>query len=165
MEGHAADDTRVSERDVNRVEKAVKDGKGVDDVFPRLLTVTAVVSENGPSVTVTITKKGGAPVALVPADDPNATAVREVDLQKKFHWQANALAAKVRLTPPKARALRLHLGIEDDPNCVNTFEFGRLKVRQYSDNALKKMRDALNGGIDMNAVWEQHKPKRKPRGH
>lgn len=163
MEGHTADDVRVSERDVNRVEKAVRDGKAVEEVFPRLRTVEAVVGGEGLSISVSVVKKGGAPVSLVPADDPTATAVREVDLQKRFHWQFKDLAAKVDLTPPKARALRLHLGIEDDPTCVNDFQFGKLTVRQYSDNALKKMRDALADGVDMDAVWAEHKPRRKQK--
>lgn len=161
MEGHTAEDVRVSERDVNRVEKAVKNGKGIDEVFPRLRTVQSVVSGDGPSVTVKLVKKGGAPVTLAPADDPNATAVREVDLQKKFHWQAKDLAAKLGLTAPKARALRLELGIEDDASSVHDFRFGGLTVRQYSDNAFTKMRDALDAGIDMEAIWSRHKPKRK----
>jgi hypothetical protein len=164
MEGHTAEDVRVSERDVNRVEKAVKNGKGIDEVFPRLRTIESLVMGEGPSVTVKLVKKGGAPVTLAPADDPNATAVREVDLLKKFHWQAKDLASKVGLTAPKARALRLELGIEEDDSCVHDFRFGRLTVRQYSDNAYTRMRDALDAGIDMNAVWDRHKPRRTTSG-
>jgi len=159
MEGHAAEDVRVSERDVNRVEKAVKSGKTVEEIFPRLRTLQAVVVGEGPSLTVTITKKGGAPVTLAAADDPNATAVREVDLQKKFHWQAKNLAAKLGLTAPRARALRLELGVDDDDSCVHDFKFGRLTIRRYSHNAYTKMRAALEGGIDMNEVWDRHKPR------
>ena len=92
IKGHIADDVRVSERDVSRVEKAVKNGKGIDEVFSRLRNIQLVAMGDGPSVTVKIVKKGGAPVTLAPADDPNATAVREVDLQKQFHWQAKDLA-------------------------------------------------------------------------
>jgi len=114
--------------------------------------VRAVVVGEGPSLIVPVTKKGGAPVTLAAADDPNATAVREVHLQKKFHWQAKDLAAKLGLTAPKARALRLELGVEEDDSCVHDFKFGRLTVRQYADNAHTKMRAALESGIDMNEL-------------
>lgn len=164
MEGHAAEDARVSERDVNRVERAIKSGKTLDEVFPRLRTITATVSGDGPAVTVKFSKREGLPVTFAPADDPSATAVREVDLQKKYHWAAKNLADKVGLTAPKAGALRWHLGINNDPACSHVFEFSSQKIPRYSDNALAKMRDALKDGLDMTAVWAdyQARPKGQP---
>jgi hypothetical protein len=158
MEGHAAEDVKVSERDVNRVEKGMKEGKGLDDVFPRLTTVAASVLADGPTVTVHFTKKKGAPVHFVPADDPaESAAVREVDLQKKFHWSATELADKLELTKPRATALRRYLKIDEDLDCVHEFHFGGLKVVQYSDNAFTRMRAALdNPKTDMAAIWAQH---------
>ena len=125
MEGHAAEDVRVSERDVNRVQKAIKEGRSLAEVFPRLTAVAADIKTDGPSVTVHFTKKKGAPVHFIPADDPTASAaVREVDLQRKFHWTATELAQKLGLTNPKATALRRHLGIDDQPESVHEFHFG-----------------------------------------
>lgn len=157
MEGHTAEDVKVSERDVNRVEKGMKEGKKLAEVFPRLTAVDAAIEGDGPAITVHFTKKKGAPVNFVPADDPaEAAAVREVDLQKKFRWPATALAEKLQLTGPKATALRRHLGIDDDPNCVHGFQFGGVKHIRYSDNAFTQMRDALNAEIDMDQVWAEH---------
>jgi hypothetical protein len=83
LEGHAADDVRVSERDVNRIVTGVRAGKGVEDVFPRLRSVAMTTTGGGANVTVRFVKKGGAPVTYVAADDPaQAAAVREVDLQR-----------------------------------------------------------------------------------
>ena len=68
-------------------------------------------------------------VHFVPADDPaESAAVREVDLQRKFHGTATELAKKLNLTNPKATALRRHLGVDNDPDCVHEFHFGGLKV-------------------------------------
>jgi hypothetical protein len=158
MEGHAAEDVKVSERDVDRVEKGMKEDKKLADVFPRLTTVAAAIQSDGPSMTVHFTKKKGAPVHFVPADDPTeSAAVREVDLQKKFHWTATVLAQKLDLTRPKATALRRHLGIDDDADCVHEFHFGRLNVIQYSDNAFTRMREALDDpATDMDAIWAEH---------
>jgi hypothetical protein len=107
--------------------------------------VAAAIQTDGPTVTVHFTKKKGAPVHFVPAGDPaESAAVREVDLQKKFHWTASDLAKKLDLTQPKATALRRHLDIDDDPACVHEFQFGRFRVVQYSDNAFARMREALD---------------------
>lgn len=158
MEGHAAEDVKVSERDVNRVEKGIRDGKDLSGVFPRLTTVSATTTTDGPSVTVHFAKKKGAPVHFVSADDPaDAAAVREVDLQKKFHWSATDLAKKLDLTGPRATALRRHLQIDDDPTCMHHFDFGGMKLIRYSDNALTRMREALDDpATDMAAIWAEH---------
>lgn len=158
MEGHAAEDVRVSERDVNRVEKGMKEKKALAEVFPRLMTVEADITTEGPIVTVNFTKKKGAPVHFVAADDPTASAaVREVDLQRKFHWTASDLAARLELTNPKATALRRHLGIDDDPSCVHEFHFGGFKVVQFSDNSFAQMKKALEDrATDMDEIWAKH---------
>jgi hypothetical protein len=157
LEGHAAEGVRVSERDVNRIVKGVRAGKGVEDVFPRLRSVTTTTTGSGVNIRVRFVKKGGAPVTYVAADDPaHAAAVREVDLQRKYHRSANELADAVGLTRNKATALRRYLGIDDDKNCRHVFEFGSQKIVRYSDNAYRRMKEALDGGVDMDDVWAKH---------
>ena len=139
MEGHVSDDARVSERDVDRVERAVREGKPVEQVFPRLTNVAATYSGEGSAVQVQFTKRQGAPVQLVPADDPRETAaVREVDLQRKYHLSKSDLAEKVGLTRPKANALRQHLGIDEDEDYAHVFQFESQKHFRYSDNAVSE---------------------------
>ena len=157
LEGHAAEDVRVSERDVNRIVKGVRDGKVVEDVFPRLRSVTTNTTGSGVNVTVRFVKKGGAPVTFVSADDPaRAAAVREVDLQRKYHRSANELADAVGLSRNKATALRRYLGIDEDKNCRHVFEFGSQKIVRYSDNAYRRMKEALDEGVDMADVWAKY---------
>ena len=162
MEAHVHPDTRVSVTDVNHVEGQVKKGKTREQVFPRLGQVAAAVSGEGLMVEVRFVKQGGLPVRLVAdadaAGQEDAAAFRTVDLQRKFHRPAAALAAAVGLTAPKAAALRAHLGIDADPGCKHVFEFGKARHPAYSDNAFTRMRDALAGGLDMNEVWASHKP-------
>jgi hypothetical protein len=163
MEGHVSAEARVSERDVDRVEKAVRDGRPIQDVFPRLRDVTATFDGDGPTITVYFTKRQGAPVHFVPADDPTeSAAVREIDLQRKYHLSPADLAGKLDLTAPRATALRRSLGIDDDPVCRHVFTFGSQKHPRYSDNALHRMREAA-GSVDMEAVWQQHGPQRARR--
>jgi hypothetical protein len=146
MESHVAEGVDISEADIDRVEKGIRGGKARGEVFPRLGGLDTQISGSGATITVRFTKKQGegAPVRFIAADDPtDAAAVREVDLQKRFYLSATALAKKVGLTPPKSFALRKHLSVDADPQCMHTFSFGKSKHRMYSDNAFIKMRAAM----------------------
>ncbi len=166
LEAHVDEDTKVSDSDVNRVEKGIKAGKTRQQVFPKLNPLSAEISGEGLTVKVKIVKQADAlPVQLVrDGDVVDAAAVREVDLQKKFHWSPFDLADKLKISRPRATALREHLGIDKDPDCLHVFEFGSQKHARYSDNALTRMREA-SAKQDMDAIWKSHGPGRrsKPR--
>lgn len=154
LEGHVADEVDVSERDVNRVERGVREGKSRDDVFPRLHGLGTEIEGSGLTVRVRITRQPDAPpVRLVGQDEPvEAAAIREVDLQNTFKHSPKPLADKLKIDTGRAKALRWELGIEDDPTCRHDFVFGRMKLPMYSDRALERMRDAIAAGVDLNAV-------------
>lgn len=153
MESIAVEEVEVSERDIDRVEKAIRGGQGILEVFPRLSTVGTRTDGEGVNLVVHFTKKEGAPVRYIGGDDPaDAAAVRELDLQKKFHLGAADLAQKVGLTQPKAKVLRAHLGIDEDVNCRHVFEFGSTRHPRFSDNAFRRMREALDN-LDIEELW------------
>lgn len=160
LEAHVEPDTHVSEADVARVEKGIRAGKPRSKVFPRLSSVAADVAGDGVTVTVRFSKTEGAPVRLVGAGGSDhlvdAAAIREVDLQRKYHWSPGDLAKKLGLTDPRSAALRRHLGIDDDSGCVHVFVFGSQRHPRYSDNALTKMREACQT-LDMAAIWAGHR--------
>jgi len=156
MEAHLEDDATVSNTDVRRVVKGIREGKSRTQVFPKLADIATTVAGEGLSVVVRFVKKDGLPVRLVKNGDQDVAAIREVDLQKKFHRSATDLAKAVSLTLPKSAALRRHLGIDADTACVHTFTFKSQKLTYYSDNAFTRMREALSGGIDMGAIWATH---------
>ena len=163
MEGFAAEEVEISEKDINRIEKALKDGKELSEVFPRLNTVASTFEGDGPTVTVHFSKKEGAPVRYVAGDDPNgAAAVRQVDLQKKFYLGAIDLAKAIKLSPPKAQALRSYLKIEEESSCCHIFEFGKSKHVRFSDNAKNKMKTAIEDGLDIEELWKQQKRPSQP---
>jgi hypothetical protein len=163
MEGHAAEDVLVTEKDVNRVEKAIRGNQKVSTVFPRLGGVTTTVTGTGVNLTVRFTKREGAPVHFVPADDPRDTAaVREVDLQRKYRYSARDLAEKLNLTPPRTTALRRHLKLDDDEDSHHVFVFDSQRIPRYSDRALERLREAKES-VDMDAVWAKHGPRRGSR--
>jgi hypothetical protein len=156
MESHVVDEVEVSERDIDRVEKAIKAKTPIESVFPRLRTLATNTTGEGFEVRVHFTKKEGAAVHFVSGDDPTQTAaVRELDLQKKFHMSATDLAKRIGLTPNKATFLR-RLVEAEDPQCLHIFEFGSQRIPRYLDNAFRKMRSALDlKSID--ALWADRK--------
>jgi hypothetical protein len=161
MEAHVAEGVVVSKKDVNRVQRGIREGKPREQVFPRLSQLGTDISGEGVQVTVRFSKKEGAPVRLVgPDEHVEAAAVREVDLQRKYHWSATELAEKVGLSLPKSIALRRYLGIDDDPTCRHVFVFGSLRLPRFSDNAFTRMRDTLTS-VDMNEVWRLHRPGKR----
>lgn len=80
----------------------------ISAIFPRLSEVGTQISGEGVSVAVRFVRHDGAlPVPYIRADDPTeAAAIREIDLQRRFHWSPAALAKKLKLTMAKAKALR-----------------------------------------------------------
>jgi hypothetical protein len=145
MEAHVTDGVRVSEKDVNRVQRAVVRRKARNEVFPRLSELAAEVRGDD---------RG---------EDVDAAFVREVDLQKRFHLSAFDLADRLNLTRPRGTALRRYLKIDDDPSCRYVFNFGGISHVRYSDNAYNKMKEALDGGLDMDDVWRTHRPGARKR--
>ncbi|WP_371795297.1 hypothetical protein [Streptomyces sp. NBC_01718] len=156
IEGHVSEDSLVSEKDVDRVENGISQGKIRASVFPNLEAVSTAFSGEGPTLTVRFDKKSG-PAVRFAGNDSDAAAIREVDLQKKYHWTATQLAQKLGISTPKSLALRQHLGIDQDATCYYVFEMGAQKHPRFSDNALGRMRESLNE-VDMERVWEAHKP-------
>lgn len=153
MEGHVTEQIAVSERDIDRIERAIKNGTEVSEVFPRLMTLASDVTGEGLTVKVHFSKKEGAPVRFISGDDPGAAgAIREVDLQKKYHLSPQQLSEKLSITPPRCKALRDYLEIDEDAANMMIFEFGSQRHPRYSDNALRLLH-ASNTPETLHLAW------------
>lgn len=162
MEAHVDPDAQVSDKDVTRVERGIRENNPRDQVFPRLDEIATAIDGEGVHLTVHFTKKDGAPVRYVADDALPAAGIREVDLLKKYHRSSAELADALSITPPRSTALRRHLRVDEDDRCSHLFELGAVKMRRYSDNATRLMREAIDT-VDMDAVWRAHSPNRKER--
>ena len=161
MEAHAAPDTKVSDKDVTRVETGIRDGKERSQVFPRLSKVGASISGEGLEVQVRFVKqKDALAVKFTNDEEIDAAAIRTVDQQKKYHWTAFGLADALGISRPRATALRTHLGIDKDPSICHTFLFSKQKHVRFSDQALVKMKAAAQVE-DMGVIWNVHSPVKK----
>jgi hypothetical protein len=151
------DAAEVSEADVRRVAKGVRDGKSREQVFPKLSGLTSDIHGSGVAVEVRLVKKGGLPVTYT--DDPraDASAIRMVDLEKKFYMGPNDLADRASIPRHKAVALRRHLGLDaNDDHFSHKFVFGGSKHLRFSDNALRAVEEAAKV-VDLDRIWESHR--------
>lgn len=156
MEAHSDDDAKVSNSAVNRIERGVKVGKTRDELLPNLAGVGADISGDGLTVQVRFSRTEGLPVRYVTGVDANeATAIEEVDLQRKYHWTPSGLAQKLKVDTTRAKLLREHLGIDPNGADSHDFKFNKTRHRGFSDNALTKMRRALVE-LDIDAIVESH---------
>jgi len=163
MEAHVEPDARVSDKDVTRVERGIREGDTRDQVFPRLEEIATAIDGEGVNVVVHFTKQQGAPVRYVADDSVPAAGIREVDLLKKYHRPPAELARELGISPSRSTALRRHLNIDSDGPYSHQFVLSPSnKPRRYSDNALKLMRETLNAA-DLAAIWQAHSPNRGAR--
>lgn len=163
MEAHNdADAGEVRQADVRRVEKAVRQGSPREQTFPKLATVASDISGEGLTVQVKLVKSGGLPMTYVSdSASSNAAGIRLVDLEKKFYMGAFDLADRAGITRNKAVALRRHLDLDaNDDVHSHRFVHGSQKLMRYSDNALRKMKTALEH-YDIEQIWSAHRTARK----
>ncbi|MNL13411.1 hypothetical protein D3C87_1343180 [compost metagenome] len=154
MESHLVEEVSVSETDINRIEDAIRGGTPFPQVFPRLTALGTATEGDGIEVKVHFTKKQGAPVHFIPADNvAEAAAVREVDLMRKYRLSPAVLGKEVGLTTPKSAALRKLLKLDSDPTCLHVFEHGASRFLHYSDKALAAMRAWLKEN-DIAVAWD-----------
>jgi hypothetical protein len=87
-----------------------------------LIALAINITGEGPTLRVHFSKREGAPVRYVSGDDPEAAgAIREVDLQKKYHLSPTALAERLGLSPNKCKALREMLRLDNDQSNMMIF--------------------------------------------
>jgi hypothetical protein len=151
------DAAEVSESDVRRVARGIREGKTREQVFPKLAGYSTSTAGTGLMVEVRLVKSGGLPVTFTsdPLADP--AAIRTVDLQKKFWMGPLDLANRAGLRQNQALAMRRHLGLDaNDDHFSHQFVFGKSKHLRYSDNALRAIKDAVPT-VDLPRVWQAHR--------
>lgn len=160
MESHVDPDaSEVRQADVRRVERGIRAGNPREQVFPKLASVASDISGDGLTVTVRMVKAGGLPVTYT-SDNSSVepSAIRLVDLEKKFYMSKYDLAARAEVSKSRATAMRRHLGLDgDDDIYSHEFVFGSQKIMRYSDNALRAMMKAKDE-CDLEKIWAAHRP-------
>ncbi len=157
--------SQPSELEVNALARKVKEGKTWQELFPGIATLRVSAEGEGINVAIRITRKEGDPVCIVPEGTPGATvlAVRKIDPLSFYSLGLADLAEKVGLSQPKTLAVVKELDIQNSEEYFKTFRVGKsAPFKRYSPKALEKIREEL-GQLDMDEVWERHKPTGRRR--
>lgn len=150
----------ISEADVRRVARGIREGKTRDQVFPKLSGLSSEAHGEGLSVEVRLVKRGGLPMTYTKDPEVDASAIRMVDLEKKFYLGHYDLADVAGIPRGKAIALRRHLGLDaSDDHFSHAFVFGKSRHLRYSDNAVRAMKESL-AEVQFERIWEVHRPIR-----
>jgi len=156
LNAHFSEGVHTKPEDVERAERAIRAGASRSDVLPNLNSLATVVAGEGLQLTVRFAR-AGLPVRYTLSDESDkATAIKVIDLQAKYHWGARDLADKLGLPTPRCKALRWHLGIEENSACCHVFTFLKSWHPQYSDNALKMLQDAVKE-LDVEAIYRGYR--------
>lgn len=161
MEAYVEEDTRVSVSDVGRVLGGVRAGKAREQVSPRLLQVGADVSGEGLTVEVRFVKRDGLPVQFVQADAAvDASAVRVVDLTRKYNRGATELATALGLSAHQGAGPAPAPGPRQRRRVPAHLRVRVVQTRGLLGQSPHSLREALDAGTDMAAVWKAHPPTR-----
>ncbi len=147
MEAHSGQEVQISKKDIDRIEKAIREGAKLDTIFPKLTPLSATITGEGPTIKIQIKKNDQTlpGVRFIPSDSQeHAAAVREVDLQNKFHLSPTELAKKLNLNINDSKALRDYLDVDKNPSLCHVFTFGSQKHPRFSDNAVKIMTESIH---------------------
>lgn len=125
LESHVSEEVEVNERDVNCVENGVREGGTLEQVFPRLSNLGTTIAGEGPGLTVHFTKRQGAPVTFITADDPReAAAVRAASDSSWTVCAHNADASQINALVPAAS-----VRVDHRPACLGGESGGRSRER------------------------------------
>lgn len=151
--------TQIPDDELQATVTTIQQSDKWEDVFKGIAQVKLTADGTGVDVAIHITKKDGMPVRIAaPGEDAQAViTVRKVNDTDFYCFNTTALAKKVGLSAPKALALIHFLSLQNDPDCFKRIAIGRSLFKMYSGNALSRLKDALSN-VDMDEVWEKHKP-------
>ena len=157
--------SQPSETELRKLVREIQAGKPWRRLFPGVASLNLTTDGTGLNVSIRLTKREGEPVHLVPEGTPGATvvAVRRVNELGYYNLGLQDVARNVELTAPKAGALISHLRLQEDHEYYKEVRVGKSRFKRYSRKAVQRLRDALEK-VDMDAVWEKHRPRKKRAG-
>ncbi|MEO1987639.1 MAG: DUF3644 domain-containing protein [Martelella sp.] len=151
-----------SDGELEKVCKRLAEGEAWPSVFPGVASINITAENDGPSLSLRLTKNEGTPVHLLKEGEGAGAvvAVRRVNELDFYSLGAAQLAKKVGLTTPKSRAVVDHLNIRDDPDCFKKITIGGITHPRYSPKAIKRIQQALEGE-PIDEIWAAHREKQK----
>ena len=159
----------MGEKDQPSVEELNRIGKDLrtkhwSEIFAGAAAVKVVADGAGPALSIRLTKGQGPPLQIVPEGTPGAftVAVKRVNELDFYNLGAKDLARKIGLTQPKTLAIVDHLHMRDDASCYKEFRIGRTRHKRYSQKAIGRLKEALEGE-SIDNIWKKRQESIKNR--
>lgn len=154
--------TQPTERELGSLIRKIQSGVKWQDLFPGVASLRIDIDGTALSLSIRLTKREGEAVHLVPEGTPGATvvAVKRVNELDFYSLGLKQLVEKLGLTQLRTLALVKHLQLQDSEDFFKEIRVGKAKFKRYSPKALDTLKKALKE-VDMEAVWQQHKPRRR----
>ena len=155
-----------SDSDLGQIGKDVLAGRAWGDVFQGVSTVEINTDGLGPSLSLRIEKKKGAPIQLVKGATSDASVVVEKRVNELGYYNLGAkqLAKKVGLTLPKTIAIVDDLGMRDDPDYYKEFRIGSSVHKRYSQKAIDKVKAVCESADEIWAKRQASMKKSRTKG-
>lgn len=163
LEGAVSGDyDQPSDGELKKLCKRIADGEAWTDVFPGVASINIQAEGDGPTLCLRLTKNEGTPVQLLKDGEGTgaAVAIRRVNELDFYSLAPQKLAKKVKLTPPKSRALVDFLELREDEDCFKEIQLGGTTHPRYSKNAIDRMKIAL-AEHDIDAIWAEYRQKQR----
>lgn len=149
----------VAESELKKAIAKRRRGDDWDVILPEVAQLRLETSGNGIPVSLRISKNADMAVRVARDGEPVVgTLIKQnINIWDKYNLSRDDLARKLDISGPRTSALILELRIQDDPECYKLLRRKSVTHKAYSKQALDRLRAAIDGGIDVDAVWEKRK--------
>jgi hypothetical protein len=158
------EDHQPTEGELRRKIQDLRNGAPWQGLFPGVAALRINTDGEGLTFSLRLGSKAGIPVHLVHDGDASAAtiAVKRVNELDFYQFGFADLAARLGayVSRNKLVAVIRHLKLTDCPEYFKEFTIGRMPVRRYSQDALKKLKSELPT-LDIEAIWQDELKRRR----
>lgn len=150
------------EAQLNRLVRAVVEGKSWTDLFPGVASLRLETAGTGLNVSLRITKSEGEPIHLVGEENSDAqiVGIKRVNELSYYSLGARNIAEKLGLSLPRLYAVIKALEVKNNEQFYKEFRFGKTVHKRYSPKALDYLQQKIPE-LDLIQVWEDHRPGKR----
>lgn len=154
-----SDAERVTEAELRKAINRRRRGDDWSIILPEIAQLKLETQGDGIPIYLRIKKDADIAVCVAKNGEPvTGTLIKQdVNLWDKYNLGRDDLAKKLGISGPKISALILELKIQDDQDCYKVLRRKSSTFKGYSKAALDRLQSAINGGVDIEDVWEKQR--------
>ncbi|KQC12045.1 MAG: hypothetical protein APR63_03560 [Desulfuromonas sp. SDB] len=138
--------SQPSEKELGWVVRKIREGVSWTELFPRLNSLILDISGKGHKVDLTINKKKGEPVHLVPEGTPGGTiiAIKHVNELSFYSFDLKNLASKLGIETDQLKSLINQYNLQSSDEYFKEIRICSSLFKRYSVKALEFLRKKIN---------------------